>query len=231
MTSQEMVLEDERLFFKTVDGKNLKSITELVEYLKKTDEKNVKYHLSHKRNDFAKWLKDVFKMDIVNARLQSAKNSEELLEILKDSDVKVQINNGDESLQPTIPKTTQEPAKELSAKEKRIQEMAQEVEQAFGGGIDSFALNDRFEGIKQKMSNLRKQDYDMWVPQLLSQNVQAKMQIAQATQERGDWQKVKILLDDLEKEIQEVIKADEKELLDGVKLGPQEKKQSIQLDS
>ena len=43
------------------DGRTLKNITEMLNALKKMDDGLFKYHVNEQKNDFANWIKDIFK--------------------------------------------------------------------------------------------------------------------------------------------------------------------------
>ena len=65
--------------FYTRDGKILKNLNDLINYLKETSEENFQYHKEH----FYKWLIDVFG-DCKNAlKVKRAKNKEDALIKLK----------------------------------------------------------------------------------------------------------------------------------------------------
>jgi hypothetical protein len=64
--------------FYTIDGRVLKNLEDLKQYLKETSEENFQYHKLH----FKRWLIDIFK-DCKNAiRIKIAKNKKDALRLL-----------------------------------------------------------------------------------------------------------------------------------------------------
>ena len=64
------------------DGRRLKNLKELLEALKTMDENLFKHHVNSVRNDFANWIKYVFKKEFLAERINNAKTKDEMMKIL-----------------------------------------------------------------------------------------------------------------------------------------------------
>ena len=78
-----ITLVDERLCFRTVDGLCLKNVPELLDYLKKTSDANYSHHVTDSRNDFATWIRDVFKERELAHAIEKAKMRKYSISILE----------------------------------------------------------------------------------------------------------------------------------------------------
>lgn len=70
-------------YFWLKDGRQIRSIRELVRMLKKMPEDVFAHHVTPEKNDFANWIRDIFKREDIAAQMQNAKTKEELLVVLK----------------------------------------------------------------------------------------------------------------------------------------------------
>lgn len=66
--------EPEKCFW-ACDGQIFKNVKELAEGLKKMNDEVFKHHVTKEKNDFAKWVKDVFKEEKLALDLSSAKTA------------------------------------------------------------------------------------------------------------------------------------------------------------
>ncbi|MGC8929921.1 MAG: hypothetical protein ACP5OZ_05365, partial [Candidatus Woesearchaeota archaeon] len=64
------------------DGRRLRSLKELLEALKTMSNDLYKHHVNSSRNDFANWVKDVFKKESLAEKIRNAKAKEETIKIL-----------------------------------------------------------------------------------------------------------------------------------------------------
>lgn len=71
--------------FWTVKGKVLRNIYELIDAISQMDEWEFKYHVNsdHNKNDFADWIRDVFKEDNLSMRLEGVTDRQKYLSIIK----------------------------------------------------------------------------------------------------------------------------------------------------
>ncbi len=69
--------------FLLVDGGKLLSIQHLVAELPRMKDETFIFHVDGQRNDFANWIRDVFKLEELALKVSSAKSKEELMEILR----------------------------------------------------------------------------------------------------------------------------------------------------
>jgi hypothetical protein len=76
-------INDPSHYFYAHDGKVLKSIAELLEFLEHVDDFTFSYHFNPQKNDFANWVGDTLKMDELSKRMYSAISREELYEVVK----------------------------------------------------------------------------------------------------------------------------------------------------
>ncbi len=56
------------------DGRKIKNLHELVRELHRADEETFRYHVNEQKNDFANWVKDVLKDDILATRIKNVKD-------------------------------------------------------------------------------------------------------------------------------------------------------------
>ena len=61
-------------YFYTCNGEVLKTKNQLVKFLKKVDDTVFSYHVNDYKNDFANWIKDVFKEEELFDQILSLKN-------------------------------------------------------------------------------------------------------------------------------------------------------------
>ncbi|MEM2121741.1 MAG: hypothetical protein QXU20_03750 [Candidatus Woesearchaeota archaeon] len=66
------------------DGRRLKNLRELLEALKTMDNNLFNHHVSPERNDFANWIKDVFKKEFLAEKVLNAKTREEIIKVLSE---------------------------------------------------------------------------------------------------------------------------------------------------
>lgn len=89
--------------------------------------------------------------------------------------------------------------------DKIAKEMQDAIENKFPADLEKIEddLKTRYDGLRSKISSLRKLGKDMLIPSLAMRPFQAKMTLAHVSREKTDYDVVKSLLDDVEKEIQE----------------------------
>lgn len=56
------------------DGRKIRNLHELVRELHRADEETFRYHVNEQKNDFANWVKDVLKDDILATRIRNVKD-------------------------------------------------------------------------------------------------------------------------------------------------------------
>ncbi|MGV8150337.1 MAG: DUF5752 family protein [Candidatus Woesearchaeota archaeon] len=65
------------------DGKKISSIKELLECISNMSEDTFFHHVNQERNDFAKWIRDVFKKEELASKIQSCHGMDEMKQVLK----------------------------------------------------------------------------------------------------------------------------------------------------
>ena len=70
-------------YFNVCDGGTLKNVKELKKALKTMSEDVFYFHVNESKNDFANWIKDIFKMEELAQELYKARTMEETKNILK----------------------------------------------------------------------------------------------------------------------------------------------------
>jgi hypothetical protein len=71
------------LCFFLQDGRVLKSINELLETLKSLGDDVFTYHVNVERNDFANWVKEVFKAKALALKIKKCTGREELIKLFE----------------------------------------------------------------------------------------------------------------------------------------------------
>jgi hypothetical protein len=71
-------------YFRLQSGKEIKSVLELVEYLRETNDDDFKQYVSNDKNDFASWVRGVFHNDQLADRMQTANSKDELINVLQE---------------------------------------------------------------------------------------------------------------------------------------------------
>lgn len=79
-----MVAQDGQVFFLS-DGAKLYSVQQLIDEIPKMRDEIFFFHVTNERNDFASWIRDVFKLEELASKVLEAKTKEELLQILRGS--------------------------------------------------------------------------------------------------------------------------------------------------
>lgn len=74
--------QNEQEYFRLADGRELKSLHDLFEALKTMDDNLFFHHVRGKDNDFAFWIRDVFKQRYLARAVQLAKNKDDMSKIL-----------------------------------------------------------------------------------------------------------------------------------------------------
>ncbi|MEM4330531.1 MAG: hypothetical protein QW273_00810 [Candidatus Pacearchaeota archaeon] len=69
--------------FFLVNGGILKNIPELVSALKEMPDETYNYHVTKEKNDFANWIRDIYKNEELANKLFKAKNKKEVIKILE----------------------------------------------------------------------------------------------------------------------------------------------------
>lgn len=71
-------------YFYVCNGEILKSKKDLLELLNRIDDTIFSYHVNESKNDFANWIRDVFKNLVLSSKLRSAKTPLEMVQIIQE---------------------------------------------------------------------------------------------------------------------------------------------------
>lgn len=66
-------------YFYASNGKILKSLKELLDFLKESSEEEIINHFNEEKNDFANWVKDVLKNKMLANKMYNAKNKRDII--------------------------------------------------------------------------------------------------------------------------------------------------------
>lgn len=69
--------------FHTVDGKHLKNLYELLDYLSKCSHEHFVYHVNDRKNDFATWVRDVIQDNELANSLSVERNKQHYVKKVK----------------------------------------------------------------------------------------------------------------------------------------------------
>lgn len=78
-----MVVRDEGKFFYTCDGKTLKSLQEMLNWVNNSDDNSFLHHVNSERNDFSGWTKEVLKDNPLSKRLRPNQSREQMTETIE----------------------------------------------------------------------------------------------------------------------------------------------------
>jgi len=71
-------------YFKMKNGRIVRDIKGLLLALRDIDEATFSFHVNNEKNDFSRWVRDVFKNDYLANKLESAKSREQFISLLED---------------------------------------------------------------------------------------------------------------------------------------------------
>lgn len=72
-------------YFYVCNGEVLKNKEDLFEFLRRVDDSVFSYHVNEYKNDFANWIRDVFKDLVLASKIRNVKNPIEMAKIVKQS--------------------------------------------------------------------------------------------------------------------------------------------------
>jgi len=190
--------------FVTSQGENIRSIIELRYALLTMDPKVFSSHASGDKNDFARWVEDVFEREDISRALRSVVTQKEMANLLDDFVKKGRAleEMGTEekhSLEEIYMKSDElkDNIKELRASSEKITD----IDQKFT--MDLEKIKARFDNIQEIISELRKEGKDMFIPNLLTKNVLSKLRYLEFAENEEDLKNCSKLLDEINKEIEE----------------------------
>ncbi|MBR9675591.1 hypothetical protein GOV05_01130 [Candidatus Woesearchaeota archaeon] len=94
--------------FRFSDGSIIRSLGELADKIRSLDEASFSNHVNTQRNDFANWINNVFKDEILGQRISKVLRKDDLI-----TEIKTRLEQAKQTIQiqqsPTIPKTQEKP--------------------------------------------------------------------------------------------------------------------------
>lgn len=79
-----MAIKKKEHYFYTCDGKSLKNINEMLDWIQNSHNDHFSHHINKEKNDFSNWTKEILKDTILAKKLKSNANREELIKIIKE---------------------------------------------------------------------------------------------------------------------------------------------------
>ncbi|MCW8965342.1 MAG: DUF5752 family protein [Candidatus Pacearchaeota archaeon] len=74
-----MVIKKEKHFFYACNGDVLKSLEDLLSFLREADDSSVAHHFNEEKNDFANWTRDVLKDKTLAKSLDKSLNRDDMI--------------------------------------------------------------------------------------------------------------------------------------------------------
>lgn len=78
-----MVVRDTDKLFYTCDGKSLKSLQEMLNWINDSNDDAFFHHVNSQRNDFSGWVKEVLKDSPLSKQLKQNQSKEQMVEIIE----------------------------------------------------------------------------------------------------------------------------------------------------
>ena len=78
-----MVIKNSNEYFYVCNGVVLKSLNELLDFLKNVDDDTFFYHVDHQKNDFANWVLNVLKKKTLAKKLFEVHTRSEMIQLIE----------------------------------------------------------------------------------------------------------------------------------------------------
>lgn len=75
-----MVIKREEYFFYACDGSALKSVKDMLDWIRSSNEDSFTYHVNADKNDFVGWVKTILKDNVLAKKIATVKTREEMIE-------------------------------------------------------------------------------------------------------------------------------------------------------
>lgn len=206
-------------YFKCFNGAVLQSMKDLKEELERNvrggNMENFSHHATPERNDYADWVQYVFGEKQVADNMRAAKNPGEMLQAMKPS---VALKKPVPPRKEKTPRKKEEPKKNLMEASEELLErttkMKKNIVSGTPEGIKDKAgvLREKYEALRQKISEERKNGNSMLMPSLLVKNVKPKIDYFEITGDESDYKKAEALLGEISNEIKEELSHKEPDL-------------------
>jgi len=223
----ELVLEEERLFFWLVTGQSIRSIRQLIEIVPTLTDEQYWYHVNEYKCDFYNWIKDVFNEPEIAELIKSSKTRDEfqeklylyLLEEKKRQQSKVK-EKFDQAEKVVLEKDSarfaeyhvrqarekERVADEFDAAAKRFDERKNvSVLPKIISRLD--ALRERERELRAFITETRKEGHDPFFSMLLLRRFAAKAEYAKLSESDQDINKAEQVLNEVEHELEEAVMA------------------------
>ncbi len=219
------VLTEPRLYFRLVTGQEIRSIRQLIEIVPTLEEEQYRHHVNEWKNDFYNWITGVFQdaevADLIRSCGTRDEFQEKLFEYLLEEKRKAQkkVKETFRETQKEVFKRDPTRFKQFREQESRHQER---VSDQFAEAAQRFAetrkesvlpqtihkldaMQERLKELRQYITATRKEGNDPLLAELALRVFTAKMNYARLTQEEGDFDRVETILNEAEKELEEVV--------------------------
>jgi hypothetical protein len=230
----------ENQYFKVQGGPVIPSLVALRAYLRTISQKQYDAHVSAKKNDFATWVTEVYKEPALGSKLAACASREQMVwqlddsfaelrmaKVLKDQDAP-KLQKQEVSGQPEYSDAvaleedaiftgnTGEMVKRNEQISSKYEEIARSMQQALQDPIPKDIeqlvekLRNRYNDLRAKVTETRKSGKDCLIPSLVLRQFNAKLSLALVTRSLKDFEFVKLVLDEADSELKQVI--EEKEM-------------------
>ncbi len=220
----ETVLEEPRRYFWLATGEPLRSIRELANTLPRMSEETFRHHVNEDRNDFARWVKDVFGEERLAAAMRKCSSKGELQTLLYNAFIhswcaaaKERAREGEERLLKD-PGAFAAYHERVAREKERIEDQFELVARRFAEGLHpepderverrSRELNDRYEELRRRVTEARRSGKDPFIASLVLRPFPAKLAYARLSGDERDFEQLRLLLDEAERELEEALAAE-----------------------
>lgn len=78
-----MVIKNKEYFFYACDGAALKSLKEMLDWMRTASEESFSNHANSEKNDFVGWVKTILKDNVLAKKLEASDSREEIIEAVE----------------------------------------------------------------------------------------------------------------------------------------------------
>lgn len=188
-------------YFHAIDGQSLRSIEELLVFLRTCNDQSFMHHVTATRNDFANWVRDVFHQTQLADQLASTLDRNKII-VLLESFVLHPESVLARGTQPSPP------LNDISAihtyTDTELQKFSKFNAKAEKPDVDSRIeqLTAKLKELNAQIHALRKNGKNPIIPDLLARTIKPKIDYFKITGDQSDYEKVLHTFDELAREIE-----------------------------
>lgn len=216
----ETILEEPSLYFWLVNGQGVRSIRQLIEQVPELTEEQFQYHVNEEKNDFYNWITDVFHDEEIANLIKQCKTRDDFQEKMY---AYLLAEKQQEKVEATFTKAQKELKKDPTKfKEFRQSRNEEHLSDQMGEAAEKItesqqmsvlpkritrldAMEERLEELNDFIAEMHKEGRDVTLPRLVLKKFKPKMEFARLSQEEGDFDRVEHVLDEAEKELEDVV--------------------------